>query len=124
MPSVTRGKDGAVVGMNVPALQLVLAAVQNVLVNSPHLRRFGVCGNVDLATRGAGVCGYEAMRFFSESWPHAVPGGRWLDQAYFIPDQLGVGKWEGQNLRMRIDFMEHVIREINIMLKEQGAYSA
>lgn len=124
MPELIWNEAGDVIGMNVPALKLVLGAIQRVQsAQMPHPGQ-GVCSNVNYYTRRACVSGYQIMPFFAEDWPHSRRQFCGRLEAYFIPEDIHHDTWSGPNWRMRHNFMEHAVRKIETMLKAQGGTDA
>lgn len=83
----------------------------------------GVCSNLDTLV-GRQWDAYEFVRQHADDWTHAM---YWGDDEgvgylagtlkdYFVPDVLGVPKWEGANLDLRLDLIEFLIEKCEAVL--------
>ena len=99
------------------ALGRFRAVLLKLLFDGPSDAGFGVCYNLNTELLAMhefehGVVGYNFVSDEAEEWPHAMRSdvGRLLD--FFVPETLGRGIWEGDNLKMRQNLIQYLLGRV------------
>ena len=70
---------------------------------------YGICRHLNLlCSDGMGLYEYELVNYFSEGWEHHSG-----DEQYPIQEDKDYGKWQGENLILRISLINYLIDRVS-----------
>lgn len=90
-------------------LQALNTLKSQALSGDLHCKGTGICYNLDELLRQP-INGYEVYRFVdacSKTWPLTTG-----EEGYPVPHVYGVRYWEGENLKLRLSLIDHIIEVV------------